>query len=207
MGYTQREFASNADSISSYDSQTLGPSSYSAAATLGCNDQMLAVLTAIKGITGFVQSASSASGLGSYSSTSLAFGSNNATGNCIVVDVEFDATFPLVTAVCTDSQGNTYSEVFFGHVPGSGQFTGTFVAFGITAGANTVTVTFSGSGVPGNAATIAIHEYTGSSMALDSYGINYISGAGTVNVSVTAAAAGDWLHLAIGIGRACMGSP
>ena len=206
MSFTPRQFAASADSISTFDAQAGAAGAYSASASLGCNDVMTGVLTAIAGAGAFVQGAAKAQPGGSYSSVAQAFASNNTAGNCIVVDVEFGASFPLAACVVTDSQGNTYAQVAFFHAPGSGHFGGTFVAFGINAGANTVTATFTGAGVPGGSACIAIHEYAGGS-SVDTSAVGYVIAAGTLNLSVNTADSGDLLHLYIGIGAACAGSP
>lgn len=207
MGYTPREAASSADSINTYDAFALGPGTYSASANCNCNDVMTCALVAVKGITGrLVQSASLAEPGGSYSSISKAFGSGNSAGNCIIVSIEFGASFPVVSAVCSDTQGNTYSQIQFGHIAGSGHFGGTFIAFGIATGANTVTVTYTGIGTPGTAACIAIHEYPGGT-AVDAFAAGGVPAGGAQALSVTTTSAGDLLFLGIGIGLACPGSP
>jgi hypothetical protein len=207
MGYTQQTFSTSADSISTYDSTSLSPGAYTGAATLGCNDVMLCTLVAVKGAGGLAQPAQSLSEpLGSYSGISLAFANPNTAGNCIIVSLDFGSSFPVVTPTVSDSQGNTYTQIQFGHPGGSGVFGGTWIAFGIAAGANTVTVSLSGAGVPGTSIAIAISEYTGGT-AVDAYNASFLVGAGTNNLSVTTTAAGDLLYLSIGISHACAGSP
>jgi hypothetical protein len=210
--YTPREAAASADSINTYDAFALGPGTYSASASLTCSDTLTCCLCAIKGVTGpIVQSASLAEPTGTYSSISKAFGSNNTAGNCIIVSVEFfELAFPFfepVTAACTDTQGNTYSEIQFARALSSNEhFIGTFIAFGVAAGANTVTVTFSGLGVPGQAACIAIHEYPGGT-SVDAVAAGGVLGPGLNSLSIATTSAGDLLFLGIGIGSACAGSP
>lgn len=206
MGYTSRQSASSADSIDTYDALALGPGTYSASASLSCNDFLHATLLAVKGAGPLVQSAASASASGSFSSVSLAFTNPNTAGNCIIVSLDFAASFVVVSATCMDSNGNTYPEIQFDHVPGGGVFAGTFVAFGIAAGANTVTINLTGAGTPGGAIAIAISEYAGGT-AVDSFDHEFLIGAGTVSLSVPTTAAGDLLYLGISISHACAGSP
>jgi hypothetical protein len=207
MGYTEQTFATSADSISTYDSNSLSPGTYDAAATLGCNDVMLCTLVAVKGAGALAQPAQSISQpLGSYSGISLAFANPNTAGNCIIVSLDFGSSFPVVTPTISDSQGNTYTQIQFGHPGGSGVFGGTWIAFGIAAGANTVTVSLTGAGVPGTSIAIAISEYTGGT-AVDAYEASFLVGAGTNNLSVTTTATGDLLYLGIGVSHACAGSP
>jgi len=97
----------------------------------------------------FVQSRSAASG-------SLAFSSDNVTGNMIVV-VVIDQTATGSTFTCSDSQGNTYASLAqinnaSGGTPACGQV---FYAFNIAAGPNTVTATSSG-----GVSKLAIHEFS-----------------------------------------------
>ena len=113
MSFTTRQFATSADSISTFDSQAGAAGAYSASAGLGCNDVLTGILTAIVGAGAFVQGAAKAQPGGSYSSISQAFASNNTAANCIVVDVEFSGSFPIVGCIVTDSQGNVYSQVAF----------------------------------------------------------------------------------------------
>src|SRR5580658_1201238 len=113
MSWTAREAAASANSIATFDAQALIATTYSATATLACNDEMVTALSAIEGAGAFVQGASSASASGGATSIAQAFGGNNTAANCIVVDVAFQPTSIVPTLLsCADTQGNSYSQVF-----------------------------------------------------------------------------------------------
>jgi hypothetical protein len=103
----------------------------------------------------FIQSASASNALSGGSATSVAFSSNNAAHNLIIVAVTSNDD---QTATVSDTQGNTYSSL--SQVDNTGfQELQIFYAFNIKAGANTVTASF---GLDTNMA-LAIHEFHGSS--------------------------------------------
>jgi hypothetical protein len=157
--WTQRENAVSYDQITTYDAPApLGGATYSAGINLGCNCTLFGAIVQIPGLGPFVQGAASATPLGSYTTITQAFTSNTAAGNILIVDIEFDGTFPIVSASCTDSQGNIYSQMLFGHVSGEADYIGCFMAV-CGAGANTVTITLTGPGTPVISTAIAVHEY------------------------------------------------
>lgn len=205
MSWTARESASSTNSISSFDAPASVAATYSATAQLTCNDEMITALTAIEGVTGFVQGASNASASGGVTSIVQAFVSNNIHNNCIVVDVVFNPSSIIPTGLsCADSQGNSYTQVFSQKIVGGDCQAAQFVAFGIAAGANTVTVTCTS-----NAAEqpcIAIHEYTGGT-GVDTFNVQQQITQGTVTPGVVTSQSGEFLHLFSGIVNACPGSP
>lgn len=207
MPFTLRENPSATDSLTTFDATAGAPGTYGAKAELTCNDQMQVALLAIQNGGSFVQGAATASPPGAYTSASQAYASNTTAGNLLVVDVLIDASFPIVSAAASDTQGNAWEEVFFEHIPGSGFFAGSFLATA-QAGADTVTVNFTGVGLPALNYLIAVHEYhpTGAA-ALDSFAQGYNIGGGTVALTVPTTEANDLLHLFAGIWTACAGSP
>lgn len=207
MPFTLRENPSATDSLTTFDATAGAPGTYGAKAELTCNDQMQVALLAIQNGGSFVQGAATASPPGAYTSASQAYASNTTAGNLLVVDVLIDASFPIVSAAASDTQGNVWGEIFFQHIPGSGFFAGTFLA-SCQTGPDTVTISFTGVGLPALNYLIAVHEYhpTGG-LVLDSFATGYNIGGGTVALTVTTAAANDLLHLFAGIWTACAGSP
>ena len=164
MGYTERQDARSHVSVTTFDSTTLSPGAYTASATLGCNDELVAFLVAVKGAGAWVQGAATASVSGGSATAVQAFPGGNTLGNCIIVDASMSGLFGPAgtTAVCTDSQGNSYTPVIDGAVGGGNLIAFSFIAFGVRAGANTVTVTFTpGFSDPPVSVTIAVNEYTG----------------------------------------------
>lgn len=207
MAFTLRENPSATDSLTTFDATAGAPGTYGAKADLTCNDQMQVGLLAIKNGGSFVQGAATASPPGVYTSASQAYAANTVAGNLLVVDVMIDATFPIVAATASDTQGNVYGEVFFQHIPGSGFFAGSFLAIAKT-GANTATVNFTGAGLPAINYLIAVHEYHPTAApTLDSFATGYNIGGGTVALTVPTTEANDLLHLFAGIWTACPGSP
>lgn len=206
MGYTQRQDARNADSITTYDSTSLGPGAYVSNVQQSCSGFLISHLLAVKGAGALVQSRSSASANnpGTVSGGTLAFSNPNAGGNCLIVTVGFGGSFPGNAATCTDSQGNVYTQVQNGHE--AGFYFWTFIAFGSAAGANTVSVAFTGAGVPGGRVSIAISEYGGGTAVDDSTSNGQI-GVGVSTCTVNTTAGGDLLYLAVGIESVCAGSP
>jgi hypothetical protein len=209
MGYTERQDARSHDSVTAYDSTTLSPGVYTASATLGCNDELIAILSAIKGAGVWVQGAASASASGGSDTVAQAFGAGNTAGSCIIVDASMSDLFGPAgtTAVCADSQGNTYTQIAGAAVGGGNLVAFSFIAFGVHAGANTVTVTFTpGFADPPGPVTIAVNEYAGGS-SIDTFTTANGASASTYNLSLTTTAGNDLLHLGIFIAAACAGSP
>lgn len=209
MGYTERQDARSHDSVTTFDSTTLSPGVYTASATLGCNDELVAILSAVKGAGAWVQGAATASVSGGSNTPSLAFGSGNTLGNCIIVDASMSGLFGPVgtTAVCADTQGNTYTQIHTAAVGGGNLCAFSFVAFNVAAGANTVTVTFTpGFSDPPGPVTLAINEYARGS-SLDTSAAVAGASASTYNLSLTTTAGAELLHLGIFIAAACGGSP
>ena len=225
MGWRQQELATGLDSITTYYSPAAPKGAQSGAATLGCNDEMVVLLTAIVGATGVIQSASKASG-GNVSSLSQAFGSPNTAGNTLVVDCGWGGIIApqAHNITISDTQGNTYittpavggGTVRQG-VPGGNTLGVIFVALTCAAGPNTVTVTID-SGGTSTSATIAIHEYAlGSGVDGDlsfdgsthqsNHGTAVNVGGGTATAAQTTTSSGDLLHMAVFISPACAGSP
>ncbi len=204
MSFVSRVAVSNSNTLSTFDAAAAVASTYSTDFTLACNNYMVTALTALKGVGGYVQSAGNATSAASFTVTQ-AFAFNNTAGNCIVVDVvmTWNVIIPYTVTV-TDSQGNTYTQVFASAF-GLNQ-TNQFVAFGIAAGANTVTVTMSGSsGTPG-APTVAIHEYSGGT-SVDAHTVHQQNGNATVTQTITTTGSGETLHAFGAIVSACPGSP
>ena len=209
MGYTERQDARSHDSVTTFDSTTLSAGAYTASATLGCNDELVAFLVAVKGAGAWVQGAASASASGGSATAVQAFPGGNTLGNCIIVDASMSGLFGPAgtTAVCTDSQGNSYTQVIDGAVGGGNLIAFSFIAFGVRAGANTVTVTFTpGFSDPPGPVTIAVNEHAGGTAVDVSTGAAGAS-ANVYNLSLTTTAPHDLLHLAIVIAAACAGSP
>lgn len=204
MSWTPRASASSLDSINTYDSTAPTAGSYNVQASLGCSGDMIARIAAIKGAGLLVQANSSSSAAGSFTNVSLAFTNPNAAGNCLIVTVFFNGSFPGNTATCLDSNLNAYVQQPAGHLGGNYEFT--FIALRSASGANTVTVTFAGLGVPGGGVAIAISEYVGGSFVDNSFNQGLIN-AGALNFNITTTAPNELLYLALVIGPACPGSP
>lgn len=197
--WTQRENAVNYDQITTYDaSAPLGGATYSAGIELGCNCILFGAIIAVPGLGPFVQSASSASTIGSYTTITQAFANPTTAGNILVIDIVVLGTFPLVSASCSDSQSNIYSEIIFGHVPGSADYIGTFMCV-CGAGANTVTITLTGPGTPAESTAIAVHEYEAGTASVPgdwTPGLSVspgdrVSGSGTVQICTTGGVTGS----------------
>ena len=92
---------------------------------------------------------------GTTTSASLAFNSNNTSGNWIGVCISAGVSGETFTV--TDSKGNTYRNAIQFNATGSGNTLGIFYAENIGAGANTVTVSDSTS----STLRFAIFEYSG----------------------------------------------
>ena len=160
-------------------------------------DVILAV-TALQGAGSspdFIQAADYCTPLLSGSTTpiSLAFPSSNTSGNSLVVDF-----FCLLGGgnqpTVSDSQGNTYHEVFV-EQPG-GDFWIQWVCYSCAGGANTVTITFHSSGI--DDAALAIHEYSPFS-SIDTYAqtVEYSNSHPSLSVFLTTTAVNDLLHCVI----------
>ncbi|HXJ06004.1 MAG TPA: IPT/TIG domain-containing protein [Candidatus Acidoferrum sp.] len=96
---------------------------------------------------------------GTTSSSTLAFGSNNTSGDWIAVVIRAGHSNQVLTV--TDSRGNTYHQAVLLNVTvdtPNGDTLGIFYAENIAAGANTVTVSES---INGNTLRFAILEYSG----------------------------------------------
>lgn len=204
MSWIPRVSAVNTDSIATYDALASVPYNYNGTFHTPCNPQgTWAMIAALKGGGSYVQGTGSASGIGSFSAITQAFAGNNAAGNAIVVDVVLNGSFPLVTPTVTDSQGNTYTQIQFGHIGGNSVFAGQFVAFNVVGGANTITISLSGAGVPIVSYAVAIQEYSGLT-AIDSHAnTNLVGGPGSGIVTIATNAGGDLLHYMIGTVPAC----
>jgi hypothetical protein len=128
---------------------------------------------------------------GTVTSANLAFGSNNAGGNFIVVCVRIGLTGQTITV--SDTQGNTYSSALQFDDTGGGNTGAIFYALNIKAGANTVTVSYT----PGTATLrFSIAEYSGvaTTAALDVSSSNQaVSGTALDSGSVTTTADGELL--------------
>lgn len=208
MSYTPRESKSSNDSINTYDSLAFGAGTYLASATLGCNTELIAFLVGVKGAGAFVQGNAYASPSGGSNTPSLSFTGDNKRGNCIIVDASMSGLFGpgATTAVCEDSQGNSYSQVVDDAVGGGNTIGFVFVAFNVSDGPNDVTVTFTpGFGDSPGPVTLAISEYNAGT---EINGIDGVAGAlgpiFNLSVNVTTSVL---LHLVIFIAPACSGSP
>ncbi len=113
---------------------------------------------------------------------SLAFNSNNAAGNCLVVAVHYGAAPGNIS----DSRGNVYTLVGNDVQAAGGVNTKCWVATNCAAGANTVTLS-------NKAAIWILLEYSGVSAASVMDTSNTVQGAATVSLSVTTTVASDLL--------------
>lgn len=143
----------------------------------------------------YVQSASSYNGFASTCVT--AFGSNNASGNLLVIAVAFGSSSLTINSV-VDTRSNTYTLI--DRVDFVGSSLATYYAKNSGAGANTVTVTLSNS----HHCTLAVQEYSGASTTApldvhNSAGLNPGSSAtnGDTSPSVTPSTNGQLLFGAI----------
>jgi len=93
---------------------------------------------------------------GITSSSSLAFFSNNTSGNFIAVVIRGGKAFQVFTV--SDSRGNTYHQAIQSNLTVDGESTAIYYAESISGGANTVTVADS---IPNNTLRFAILEYSG----------------------------------------------
>ena len=187
---------------------------YTASATLGCNDELVAFLVAVKGAGAWVQGAASASASGGSATAVQAFPGGNTLGNCIIVDASMSGLF----VACRPNDSRRLHG-FAGELLARRLLTGrwaaatrvafSFIAFGVRAGANTVTVTFTpGFSDPPGPVTIARLTNTTGGTALDVSDLARASASANVyNLSLTTTAPHDLLHLAIVIAAACAGSP
>jgi hypothetical protein len=162
MSWRPRETVTGAANLSTADALVPIGSSYGASVVQPCNDIAGIALISMPGTGPFIQGAANATpSPGSYTSATQTFPGNNTAGNVIVVDVALDASFPLLDINISDTKGNTYVQLEFGHVPGAAVFITSFIAFGIAGGANTVNLTFTGTGSPVVSYAVAVHEYQG----------------------------------------------
>jgi len=146
----------------------------------------------------FVQSASSYVNLDS--TISQAFASNNAAGNCLIVDVIWSEQFTGAgsSIAVTDSQGNTYTLVNTS-AEQNNYFASVFIAPNCKAGANTVTVTFTGFISANQGMAVAIHEYSGiaTTLPLDVFTFTPAGGGSptSLTASTTTSVGPDLLHV------------
>lgn len=166
-----------------------------------CTNFLQAAMVTIKGVTGLsVQKDSAEVTGGSPTLIIKAFPGANTLGNTILVDMGCEAGFPLLSATCTDTNGNTYIPVYFIHI--AGIFFGGWVAFNCAAGANTVTVATSGFGDPLGSISIAIEEVPGGT-SVDGVGTVGLIGPGNVNIEAPASTPGVLVHTAMYFNNTC----
>jgi hypothetical protein len=202
-GFTERTDVRAANNMKTWDAfaQYFGhfPATVTWPWTCGVVNQatLLGLTAASGGVVAFVQDASNDSS-STVSSLTVAFLSSNIAGNCLIVDVAFEAgTYTAGPVTVTDSNGNTYTFAVGDHPPFQGFFLKTFVTPNCAEGANTVTVTMGGI-YPFESITVAIHEYSGVTGTgnASAYGCGAVFGVGnTVDVSITTNAI-SLLHLA-----------
>lgn len=97
-------------------------------------------------VTPYVQSSTVLNGSGAVGSLSLAYGSNETTGNTNVVSIYwYKASSPPTISSVTDTNGNTYTLAKSELNYASGNNVAVYYASNIEAGANTITVNFSAS--------------------------------------------------------------
>lgn len=138
----------------------------------------------------YIQSAGSSANSGT--SLAVAFTSPNRVADCLVVDVIWEAASGSPTLAITDSQGNTWTQIF--SVSGSGGFTVTsWVAPNCKAGSNTITATLSTSTF--SFCSVAIHEYSGIALTspIDAYA-TASTPFETINISITTGHSLDTVH-------------
>jgi uncharacterized protein YjbI with pentapeptide repeats len=202
MAFTSRIVYDNFDGVWTWDQVAAFPGANGATVsqTYAGGQDVLAGIVAFKGSSfAYVQG----KGLGSLASANVgsftvAFPSNTAAGNTIVVDI-FTLISTGYTVGVTDSQGNTYSQVFqqqtgrFGGGDGWACFVST-----AQAGANTVTVT----ATPTTSTDIqdwavAIHEYSGIT-GVDTHSTDYVlaqTDSSSVSPSLTTTGPNELVHL------------
>jgi len=205
---TARVNIHNFDGVWTWDGLSIGVGDQTVAIsqTYTGSQDMLGCIVALRGGSpAFVQGTGSASAASVDAGTfTQAYGSDNTSGNCLVVDVFGLLDVPDTFAI-SDSQGNTYTQVFFEHTGafGGGDCWSTFVALNCAAGANTVTITVNGSG-SGKAQdwAIAVHEYSGvqTAGAIDSFGVDDVlaqTNVSAVTLDVTTTGVAELIHVAV----------
>ena len=113
----------------------------------------------------FVQAPNPTSTAGSVNtSISLAFGSNNTAGNCLLACITWSSFSGAVLTGVTDTRGNTWVQVGERQVDlhNINTFCALFAAFNCAAGSNTVTANYSTSG--SDYLQLAIREYSGAAV-------------------------------------------
>lgn len=164
-GYTRRAVTSGGGNVMIEDRVQTTAAAISAAATAGGTSNYAAMIIAFKpsgsstGLTTstptFVQKAVGTTATDT-THISLAFSSNNAAGNLIVVGATYDTAGTTIT--CSDTQGNTYTTGPSIYLTNDQQWAGSCYAPNSKAGANTVTMTTSGAA---NFKALHISEYSG----------------------------------------------
>jgi hypothetical protein len=123
-----------------------------------------------------------------------AFPSPNTAGNFIFVILELVSTSGPLSAVVTDTQGNTYTQIGVFEAYTAGCVVALFGAPNIKAGANTVSAAYT-AGLAVNQGKIAIVEYSSVDTATPIASNAFAQGAGPQTVSLTTTTASQMILL------------
>src|SRR5665213_1387986 len=129
MGWNQllhQPFSGSGTDLTVFGSQSLSAGSYAANLSWPetCGGVIQANIVALRGGPSLIQQNSNTSGSPISASTwTLAFPANNTAGNCLILDISFEAgTYVAGPTSVTDTQGNAWTKVASGNPAFQGFF-------------------------------------------------------------------------------------
>jgi hypothetical protein len=171
MSWTPRLTANDRNGLSTYDSLAPSLGTYSGTGTWpnNCAVTNWAVVVGFKTAAGrprFVQGAADATpnDIGGFNTFELTMPGPCALGNWMVVDIAWNAGFPLSGCMLTDDAGNFYWPVFAGHGLGAANFLSCWIGKIKIGGGTTLTLRITqqaATSFPFQAINVAAHEYSG----------------------------------------------